>query len=260
MMLAQLSWIPASPSSGAVAGTGTWQVRIPSLHRPELVDYWMRAYLGANPAHRRLGRHLPAGQKQGSAFARLRQRIMMRPDPNDHVYQDINPHNGRWDAGEPNWSNNVLFNPITGPWDVDNDNDGSPDSVWVDLGAPVQTAPDGTQFKPLFAILCLDMDGRLNINAHGNSTQYTFANPTVAPNFPFNNPQYTPSTHPGNLVQRTDEANIVGMTRFHGNAIPPGGSWPVPIPINGPYAANSPANPSISNAQDYVYSQAAEFL
>ena len=63
------------------------------------------------------------------------------------------------------------FDPINGPWDVDNDGDGIADSVWVDLGLPVQTAPDGTTYKPLFAIRVLDMDGRLNVNAHGNSAQ-----------------------------------------------------------------------------------------
>ena len=44
---------------------------------------------------------------------------------------------------------------------------GSPDSVWVDLGLPVRYTVDGQAYKPLFAILCLDMDGRLNLNAHG---------------------------------------------------------------------------------------------
>jgi len=54
-----------------------------------------------------------------------------------------------------------------GPWDVDNDGDGLPDSIWVDLGFPVRSTADGRQYKPLFAILCVDMDGRLNLNAHG---------------------------------------------------------------------------------------------
>ena len=56
-----------------------------------------------------------------------------------------------------------------GPWDVDNDNDGVPDSVWVDLGDPVTQAEDGTLYKPLYAFLVMDMDSRLNVNAHGNS-------------------------------------------------------------------------------------------
>ena len=56
-------------------------------------------------------------------------------------------------------------------WDVDTDGDGLPDAVWIDLGMPVMTAPDGTTYKPLFAIQCLDLDGRLNVNTDGNPVQ-----------------------------------------------------------------------------------------
>lgn len=65
------------------------------------------------------------------------------------------------------------------PWDIDNDGDGRPDSVWVDMGFPIQTDASGRQYKPLFAILCADMDGRLNLNAHGNQMHY-LANRTNA--------------------------------------------------------------------------------
>jgi hypothetical protein len=53
------------------------------------------------------------------------------------------------------------------PFEVDNDEDGVPDSVWVDLGFPVQRTADGRKFKPLFAFLVLDLDSRLNLNVHG---------------------------------------------------------------------------------------------
>jgi hypothetical protein len=56
-------------------------------------------------------------------------------------------------------------------WDVDNDGDGVPDSIWVDLGMPVQTMPDGRRYKPIYSILCLDLDGRINLNAHGTYAQ-----------------------------------------------------------------------------------------
>ena len=68
-------------------------------------------------------------------------------------------------------------------WDVDNDGDGVPDSVWVDLGLPVRYTADGQAYKPLFAILCLDMDGRLNLNAHGcyaQTQQAYYNNNTLA--------------------------------------------------------------------------------
>ncbi|MCA9270566.1 MAG: hypothetical protein KDA41_18920, partial [Planctomycetales bacterium] len=73
---------------------------------------------------------------------------------------------------------------------VDNDRDGIDDSVWIDLGFPVKTAPDGRRYKPLVAILCEDLDGRLNVNAHGSpahiSGTYTAtANRNWAANAPF---------------------------------------------------------------------------
>jgi hypothetical protein len=45
---------------------------------------------------------------------------------------------------------------------------GGNDSVWLDLGFPVRTAPDGRRYKPLFAPLVVDLDGRVNVNVHGN--------------------------------------------------------------------------------------------
>ena len=65
----------------------------------------------------------------------------------------------------------AAYNPVKGPWDVDNDGDGIPDSIWIDVGYPVRAMPDGRLYKPLAAILCLDLDGRLNLNAHGNIAQ-----------------------------------------------------------------------------------------
>src|SRR5207302_1713195 len=42
------------------------------------------------------------------------------------------------------------------------------DSVWLDVGFPVQTAPDGRKYKPLFAPLIMDLDNRVNISVAGN--------------------------------------------------------------------------------------------
>ncbi len=114
---------------------------LPSMHRPDLINYWM---------HR-----TSAGAWTTLDPVLLRQ-IMLRPNPIDH----------------PNFTgSNPSFNPVSGPWDVDNDGDGVADSVWVDLGMPVRTMADGRLYKPLFAILCVDLDGRLNLNAHGNLGQ-----------------------------------------------------------------------------------------
>ena len=38
-------------------------------------------------------------------------------------------------------------------------------------GMPVRATSDGRLYKPLFAILCTDLDGRLNLNAHGSMAQ-----------------------------------------------------------------------------------------
>jgi hypothetical protein len=109
---------------------------LPSLHRPELIRYW-------------------ANRLSITDWARapeLLRMIMLRPNAIDH----------------PNFP---RIDPVGGPWDVDNDGDGVPDSVWVDLGLQVRWTADGRAYKPMFAILCLDMDGRLNVNAHGMCKQ-----------------------------------------------------------------------------------------
>ncbi|MBT5599322.1 MAG: hypothetical protein HOJ62_11940 [Planctomycetaceae bacterium] len=111
---------------------------IPSFHRPALINY-----------------HI----KQGAPPATMA-KVVMRPRQAEHPSFD---------------GSNPSFDPINGPWDVDNDGDGIRDSIWIDMGFPVQTDSSGRRYKPLFAVLCLDMDGRLNLNAHGNKSHYELA-------------------------------------------------------------------------------------
>ena len=73
------------------------------------------------------------------------------------------PSTGEFAYNNPHFADNQ--------WDVDNTGDGRLDSVWLDLGFPTKVAADGQRYKPLFAIHCVDMDGRLNLNAHGTSAQ-----------------------------------------------------------------------------------------
>lgn len=140
------------PVSGTAYNPTTKQNNIiPSLHRPDLIAYW---------------------QQQGKwNNADLQRLVMLRPNAYDH----------------PNFPGNgvtgAAFNPITGPWDVCNDGDGIPDSVWVDFGLPARAAADGRWYKPMVAVLCVDMDGRLNVNAHGTiwQTQQNYYTSTQTP-------------------------------------------------------------------------------
>jgi hypothetical protein len=220
---------------------------------------------------------LPGGESSSSSIRpRLRQRIILRPDSQDNFdptmpgtdlngngywdaaepFTDVNG-NGIWDVGEPHafgngnsyqqaepdWSGNPYFNPINGPWDVDNDNDGEPDSIWLDLGAPVQTASDGTQYKPLFAILCLDMDGRLNINAHGNNSHVIYASyststplgPTQVPMLPVSSGGVSP------------EAVVLGGKQMWSNRQSiPEPSVHKPAGIYGPFAGGNQQPTSVA--------------
>lgn len=116
------------------------RVPIPSFHRPELVNYWKNR-VGANT---------------WATDFDLQRRVILRPLQADHpAFTGSNP----------------AFDPINGPWDVDNDGDGRADSIWVDVGLPARTLPDGRMYKPLAAILVVDLDGRLNLNAHGALAQ-----------------------------------------------------------------------------------------
>ncbi len=56
-------------------------------------------------------------------------------------------------------------------WDVDNNGDGIPDSVWTDAGLPLTEAEDGTLVKPMVAYLIEDLGGRVDVNLAGNLVQ-----------------------------------------------------------------------------------------
>ncbi len=157
------------------------------------------------------------------AIVNLKRKIILRPLPEDHPNFDGGNPNFRlpsggndvgqvpgfhpiWDGtfGPPGSPNDML--PVSGPrrgdgicdyrWDVDNDNDGVTDSIWVDVGLPVRSTSDGRLYKPLAAILCLDLDGRLNVNAHGIFAQTqeggadSYYGPVTAGTFGNNNDPY----------------------------------------------------------------------
>src|SRR5262249_3057608 len=128
--------------------SGAPKTILPSFHRPDLVNYWnVKASLATNTA--------------------LLEQVMLRPIGSIKINGAAVAH-----PDHPNFTgSNPSFDAVNGPWDVDNDADGTPDSVWLDLGYPVQVPSDGRLYKPLVAILCVDLDGRLNLNAHGTTEQ-----------------------------------------------------------------------------------------
>ncbi len=129
----------APDPSGKTAGA----VLIQSFHRP-----WLFGSLKSNNPNwtNDVGKYLilrPRPQEMGPGF----------PYPEDEGGDVKNLINSPGylvgiQGGQPKFANN--------------------DSIWMDLGAPVMTAPDGTKFKPLFAPLIIDLDNRINVNVHGN--------------------------------------------------------------------------------------------
>lgn len=55
--------------------------------------------------------------------------------------------------------------------DVDNDNDGLKEGIWIPSGLPIRTAADGTPYFTMFSYTVVDMDGKVNINTAGNWDQ-----------------------------------------------------------------------------------------
>lgn len=124
-----LAWV--RPTSGGPNIT-------PSFYRPELVKFWAGSgSLGQKPYSFQADRT----DGNGNPFY---------VDGNGDGFPDVNVAGGQ-----------VV-------WDVDNDGDGVNDSIWMDIGLPQQTDVKGKVYRPLVAYHVLDMDGRLNLNFHGN--------------------------------------------------------------------------------------------
>ncbi|MDC0936220.1 hypothetical protein OAS39_08020, partial [Pirellulales bacterium] len=126
---------------------------LPSLHRPALINYW--------------DKKLEMEGVDLENDPNMLRKVMLRPNWIDHP---------SFDGSNPEFAAKLgdnaarLQQMIDGPYDVDNDNSGIRDSVLVDFGAPVMLGPNGRLVRPMAAVLCIDLDGRLNVNAH-NSRQ-----------------------------------------------------------------------------------------
>ncbi|MFM7245056.1 MAG: hypothetical protein ACKO40_12905, partial [Planctomycetaceae bacterium] len=75
------------------------------------------------------------------------------------------------------------------PPPVDNDGDGTPDSYWLDFGFPVVRDSAGVVCKPRAAVLVLDLDGRVNVNAHGSPAELAFLQNSSAFQWPSASPE-----------------------------------------------------------------------
>jgi len=172
---------------------------IPSFHRPELVNYIFQYYgdlLGGN-----LG---SMTQNQLTRMITLIDYACARPlsyrirnGTTDVLVKNPN-FTGRsdnfaipsLDIDLTSWANASEQNKLRewvkaliagGPdnvsnkaWDVDNDNDITADSVWVDPGLPIIKSSNGKYLKVLAATLILDMDSRINVNVVGDRNQINF--------------------------------------------------------------------------------------
>lgn len=126
--------------------SGDGQVMIPSFHRPGILVYDPNV---KDPVTGSFPYDDWESQNVFSASKLLRPRAA---DGHDRLaFPNLYPD-----------SNNKIT------YDVDNDGDGTTDSVWLDLGYPARRNTDGRLFKPLFAFMIIGLNGRIPLNTAGN--------------------------------------------------------------------------------------------
>ncbi len=180
-----LAMVPPDTSNGI----------IPSFHRPALVNYWLKRFAnsvlstagfttleqqvavfrfpyGADGEPGTADDPLPA-ISPGVAdpvlrqLVQLKRMIIMRPLPEDNP-KFVNAARFVATMGLPDLRPGVDQELAQMVWDVDNDGDGIADSVWIDIGCPIETDDTGRRFRPLVSLLVQDLDGRLNVNGQGS--------------------------------------------------------------------------------------------
>lgn len=250
---------------------------IPSFHRPDLVNYWFHklAQFAADPAEAAvpitddavwavLAPYGADGIRDNlddptgvsieirDQIVAIKRKISLRPLREDHPnFDGSNPSSRPLDLKGVNdlvRNGNIAvpYWEAVGPWDVDNDNDGVPDSVWVDLGDPVAQAEDGTLYKPMYAFLIVDMDSKLNVNAHGLVEHLRSPDFATIPN-----PNFDPTTAAtapgGSNPKRIPSANLAHDLTAGGlsvsNYLPSGqGYGPAEISLRPVFSPNLPGN------------------
>ena len=84
-------------------------------------------------------------------------------------------------------------------WDVDNDNDGIREGIWIPSGLPIRYDKNGTPYATMFSYTVVDLDGRVNVNTAGNWDQIPNKLRTIN-RVDVDGNSYTGNEHPYNYV------------------------------------------------------------
>ncbi len=187
--LAHYFMIASDDVAGADLGAGDsvtptfpYDSIIPSFHRPEpfkimngpnpygegtYLDLYRQMYSSVNVT----------GERQNVYLTALLRKLTPRPLPLDHWnFTGGNPdldnfyfyhRNGA--KMTPDEMASTLGN--SAQWDVDNDNDGVREGIWIPSGLPIRYDKNGTPYATMFSYTVLDLDGRVNVNTAGNWDQ-----------------------------------------------------------------------------------------
>jgi hypothetical protein len=185
-----MAWVPSEATLGRdqMPGTGDepadpHRYVIPSFHRPDNLTKLLKSdtsnFYTVWTATSAIAMLRPAGQMSWDPSIDWQKTYGISapalPTGNALEHPNFTGGNVRTVGNNPRY-----FDPLHGPWDVDNDGDGVTDSVWIDIGMPTVDIGNA-QVQPLVAMMILDLDGRVNLNAHGNDIPFNRAAVRPAP-------------------------------------------------------------------------------
>ncbi len=110
------------------------------------------------------------------------------------------------------------------PYDVDNDGDGTTDSVWLDLGYPARKDASGRLYKPLYAFMVIGLNGRIPLNTAGNLAAQVGGFSPNDPNWTTYGPPSSIFGGQGTAVHLGNSMSEVDLTYALQNALSPPGA------------------------------------